>query len=1051
MSRFQLGDTLFQSLIENTSAIVFVMASDTRLLYANPQMLKLLDYSHDELCAKRLTELIVEQQRITLDQTLKRLNNGTQNTTIDVVLHPKNGTPCLIGGILSQWQHAETTGMMFYGSEKTLASDDHTLTALLNNLPGYAYRCLNDEKWTTLIVSKGVTEVTGYPQEDFINQKIDFSNLVHPDDYLNAWEAIQTDLREHRRYEASYRIITALGTERWVLDQGKGMYDANDEIVALEGLTIDVTVQKLMEQALHESEKRTAALLDAVPDMLFRIDKQGKYLDYRIKNYVPRYEIIGKTIHDVLPEAVAAKSQELIDHTLATGEPSLHEYRLTPPEHTLRDYEARIVAISDDEVFSIVRDVTLWRQAEREQRESDERLHVLIANTPVMLIALDLELKFTFARGAVLNRWSLKPDDFIGRSAYEVYQEHPSLIDAIKRASQGQSTTLTLEAGRFAYLVTIAPMVDGQGHLTGVTGVATDISEQHQAEQALREAVNQLMLQYESSRALINANTLEDLLRAFAGHSIEADGCHIALFYVHKDDYGHPNVLELAAKLTPAKSTLSVPDEKLSFHVKDFPMTDELKISSYKMLVSPNIHEERKFFTAENRKLITDFGVKSLGVIPMKLHDQWLGLMVMAWDHPREFRLEERQYYETIAPQFAAALENLLLFEQIETTLENNRRLLATTRYNEDLLRRFVEHMPLEIAMFDTQMRYLVANRRWLTSYNLGDIELIGRSHYEVFPEIQERWKDIHSRCLAGEVIRAEADPFERLDGTIDWVRWEVRPWHTFDGKIGGVAMYTEVINERIRQQKEREKLIEELKTATEKATEASRLKSEFLATMSHELRTPLNTIIGFSGIMLEGIAGTFDDTTRHMLDAIYESGENLLALINDILDISKIEAGWFELVLGNIETQAMVRTWETYLKGLAAKKSLDYEIDIDSNLPPYLIGDRERITQITVNLLSNALKFTDTGKVSLLVHWEEDTLVIEVKDTGIGIPESAMEFIFEAFRQVDSSIRRHYGGTGLGLSIVSRLCQAMGGWVKIHSKLGEGSIFTVSLPLKVR
>jgi PAS domain S-box-containing protein len=1047
----QSGNALFQSLLENTSAIVFAMDPDTRLVYANSPTLKLLGYSHDEFYRLLLVDLIIDHHKITLNQALDQVRGASGSATIDIALRLKNGNPCLMGGILSRWQEAETAGAIFFGAEKPLASDEQTLTALLNNLPGYAYRCLNDEKWTTILVSKGVAEVTGYSQEDFISRKVAYIDIMHPDDLAHAWEATQEAIREHRRYELSYRITTALGAERWILDHGRGIYDANDELVALEGLTVDITGQKLMEQAFQESEKRNAALLDAVPDMMFRIDKHGRYLDYQIKDYTPRYDIIGKNITDILPKDVADKSLEAIQHTLDTGEPSLYEYRLTPPAHTLRDYEARIVAISKDEVFSIVRDITTWKQAERQQRQSDERLGVLIANTPVMLIALDLELKFTFARGAVLNRWNLKPDDFIGRSAYEIYEEYPALIEAAKRACQGQSTTLTLETGRFSYLATIAPMVDGQGQVTGITGVATDISEQHQAEQALREAVNQLMLQYESSRALINASTLEDLLRAFAGHAVESDGCHIALFYVRKDDAGQPNLLEFAASVTPAQPTMVASREKLTFYAADFPMTNELRISSYKMLVVPNIDEEHKFFTAENQKLLNSFGTKAIAAIPLKLHDQWLGVVAMAWNHPREFRLEERQYYETIAPQFAAALENLLLFEQVENALENNRSLLAKTRYNEDLLRRFVEHMPLEIAMFDTQMRYLVANRRWLTSYRLGEIEIIGRSHYEIFPEISAHWKDIHRRCLAGEVIRAEADPFERHDGSTDWVRWEVRPWHTFDGKIGGVVMYTEVINERIRQQTEREDLIEELKAANEKATEASRLKSEFLATMSHELRTPLNTIIGFSGIMIEGIAGTFDETTRHMLDAIYESGENLLSLINDILDISKIEAGWFELVSGSIETHSMVRGWESYLKGIATKKALDYQVEVDANLPPYLIGDRERITQITTNLLSNALKFTDNGKVALLVRWEQDALVIEVRDTGIGIPEEAMEFIFEAFRQVDSSIRRHYGGTGLGLSIVSRLCQAMGGWVKIHSKLGEGSVFIVNLPLRIR
>ncbi|MFN8372700.1 MAG: ATP-binding protein [Anaerolineae bacterium] len=521
--------------------------------------------------------------------------------------------------------------------------------------------------------------------------------------------------------------------------------------------------------------------------------------------------------------------------------------------------------------------------------------------------------------------------------------------------------------------------------------------------------------------------------------------------YIRNGVSGLPEIIELAALISPANAPALLPEGKFTYQIASSTMSARLQSSLYQMSVIADIDKEQEYITEEQRQMIRQLGVRSFAVIPLNLHEKWIGIVAMAWNTPREFKLDERQYYETMAPQFAAALESLLLFQEIETALNENHRLLMEASYNEDLLRRFVEHMPLAIAMFDTDMRYLVANRRWQMSYKLGDIDIIGRSHYEVFPEITERWKELHRRCLAGEILHHEADPFERADGTIDWIRWEIRPWFTFDGKVGGIIMYTEVINERIRQQKEREAFIAELRVANQKATEASRMKSEFLATMSHELRTPLNTIIGFSGIMLEGIAGSFDDTTRHMINAIYESGENLLGLINDLLDISKIEAGWFELVPLPIDISRMVATWEASLQGYSAKKNLNSRALIADNLPQTLIGDHDRITQIVNNLLSNAFKFTESGEVTLAVRWEEKTFIIEVSDTGIGIPEEALAYIFEAFRQVDSSTRRRYGGTGLGLSIVRRLVEAMNGWIKVHTKLNEGSMFKVSLPLQER
>jgi signal transduction histidine kinase len=256
-------------------------------------------------------------------------------------------------------------------------------------------------------------------------------------------------------------------------------------------------------------------------------------------------------------------------------------------------------------------------------------------------------------------------------------------------------------------------------------------------------------------------------------------------------------------------------------------------------------------------------------------------------------------------------------------------------------------------------------------------------------------------------------------------------------------------ITERQRVEQDREKLIGDLHVATEKAVEASRLKSEFLAVMSHELRTPMNAIIGFSGILLEGIAGELDDTAREMTQGIYDSSNHLLGLINNVLDISKIEAGRMELVIDEAALPALVEQWQAQVLVLAQNKGLVFETIVESDLPRYINCDAERLTQIIINLLGNAIKFTAQGKVTLHVKKTEDTLDFVVRDTGIGIPAHALQYIFDEFRQVDSSSRRDFGGTGLGLSIARRLAMAMGGTINVASKPDEGSVFTVVLPLE--
>ncbi|MFN8372974.1 MAG: HAMP domain-containing sensor histidine kinase [Anaerolineae bacterium] len=243
-------------------------------------------------------------------------------------------------------------------------------------------------------------------------------------------------------------------------------------------------------------------------------------------------------------------------------------------------------------------------------------------------------------------------------------------------------------------------------------------------------------------------------------------------------------------------------------------------------------------------------------------------------------------------------------------------------------------------------------------------------------------------------------------------------------------------------------KLNSDLIKANAAAEESARLKSEFLARMSHELRTPLNAIRGFCGVMVDGMGGEIDDEARHMVQRIDSNGERLLNLINDILDIAKIEAGRMEISSELLDMHDLVFHWQSQMGVLAVQKHLTFDVHVDPALPPKLYGDREHLTQVVVNLLSNAFKFTSEGGIKLDVRADVDTYVIEVADTGIGIPPHALDYIFEEFRQVDGSSQRMYGGTGLGLSIVRNLCRMMGGSVRVSSELEVGSVFTVRLPL---
>lgn len=242
----------------------------------------------------------------------------------------------------------------------------------------------------------------------------------------------------------------------------------------------------------------------------------------------------------------------------------------------------------------------------------------------------------------------------------------------------------------------------------------------------------------------------------------------------------------------------------------------------------------------------------------------------------------------------------------------------------------------------------------------------------------------------------------------------------------------------------------EALDRARVQAEEASRLKSEFLATISHELRTPLNSVIGYSDLLLTGLAGELNEKQRDYVQRSLSNGERLLNLINELLDLSKIEAGRLDLVPRPFEVVVLLEDTQSRMETLAQQKALAFNTRLDPALPHRLVGDIIRLEQIIVNLVSNAIKYTETGWVELrLDRPSVSTWAIVVIDTGIGIPPHAIEYIFDEFRQVDGTTHRLYQGTGLGLSIVRKLAQLMGGTVQIQSEVNRGSTFTVTLPLR--
>jgi signal transduction histidine kinase len=339
---------------------------------------------------------------------------------------------------------------------------------------------------------------------------------------------------------------------------------------------------------------------------------------------------------------------------------------------------------------------------------------------------------------------------------------------------------------------------------------------------------------------------------------------------------------------------------------------------------------------------------------------------------------------------------------------------------------------------------------------------------------------DAHfSSFIAGMLVSADQRRVGEI-GLVEPATSDAMPVEAIAGKIlsehGELTAVVTILHDR-REALEKAELYEQLKQASDElerkiqaATadiaqqnellrrqaieleQASQLKSQFLANMSHEFRTPLNAMLGYTSMLLQGVAGPLEASAKRQLGRIESNGRHLLTIINEILDISRIEAGRMPLQLSTFRIPELVGEVKSELEPIIMRSKLAVTLDLPKDLKP-ISSDRQKVKQILLNLLSNALKFTHHGAVTISVRPNrvERTIVLSVSDTGIGIEPADQEKIFEDFRQLDNSPTRAYGGTGLGLSICRRLAQMLGGRIAVHSQVGKGSTFTLTLPTQGR
>jgi PAS domain S-box-containing protein len=392
---------------------------------------------------------------------------------------------------------------------------------------------------------------------------------------------------------------------------------------------------------------------------------------------------------------------------------------------------------------------------------------------------------------------------------------------------------------------------------------------------------------------------------------------------------------------------------------------------------------------------------------------------------------ELRELNESLEPAIA---ERLLAAEERARQAEIAAREVIR---GEEQLRIFVENTPTAVAMLDRDLRYLVASRKWSEDYDLGGDTLVGRYHYDIFPAVDQRWREIYRRCLAGATEQSEEDKFPRINGTIDYIRWEIHPWLTADGEVGGIIMLFELITER------RAAALAVIETAANLLRINSELEA-FTYSVSHDLKEPLRTLEAFSQFLLKDYADKLDDEGKDFLSRLALASSRMKQLIDDLLTISRI--GSLDEALEPIAIDRVVAEFVDGIRITVDERNATVDVDEDM---PQVFADPRRVGQIFSNLITNGIKFNqgDAPRVEVgsLVNDAGET-VFFVRDNGIGIHPEYHEKIFGVFQRLHR--REEFEGTGAGLAIVKRAVEALGGRIWVESALGKGTTFLFTLPV---
>jgi PAS domain S-box-containing protein len=934
-----------------------------------------------------------------------------------------------------------------FGSAKQRISDGSAIRAetyrrLVESASDIIYEI--DDTGHFTYVNPVAEEILGYSGDEMIGMS--YLELIRPDYrnrlrqfYLEQLESQQTDTYRE------FPIRTKEGQERWI-GQWVTVERPNEDNIRIQAIARDITPTRDAREQLQEQNKRLRLLTENMQDLICLHDAEGLYTwvsqsSKQVLGYDPE-EMEGKSPYDFIHPDDHEHIREEIHQSILKVDDASHVERATfrfrhqNGEYIWLESLVKPIMNPQGEVTSIQtssRDVTERVRFETALEESELKLRLFIRHTPAAVAMLDREMRYITVSNRWLKDYGLEGQDIIGKSHYELFPNLAKRWKQIHRRclmgnveSSDEDSFINQNGDREWLRWEMHPWYNAEGEIGGLIMFTELITDRKESEEQLLRNQELFSVVAEAREELVSNDDYDEAIHKTLKVIGESVGIDRITVFTHTQEevgefrYEYRWVLENMAEMQKSVKQYYELGEVVTFDKFGDPeWFHQLEEDQVVQRLTSEMPDE----LAERYAAV---GIRSIVFLPIKMNQQLWGIIRL------DDFLSERVWTEN----------EIAIMRAISTSLasQHERKLAEQAVLEEqEQLRSVIRNAPVPIILMDKDLTILTHSARWTEEFDAETNELMGSEFWELYPEWRSYWAPKFKQGMQGDVVAENEDEIPLSDEEKGYFRWAVHPWMGSGHEIEGIILVVDRIDELVK--------------ARLQAESANRAKSAFLANMSHELRTPLNAILGYAQILKD--TSDLSEAMVPYVETIYNSGDHLLAMINDILDISKIEAGKMKFNIEEFDVYDLFRDIEWMFALRASQKGLKFNVELGDDAPRHLISDPSKWRQIIINLVSNAIKFTTEGSVTLKGAWrpqnesgeESPTFEIQVQDTGMGIPSDQQDEIFEPFQQVTG---RYNEGTGLGLSITKHLINQLGGVLKLRSSKGQGTIFTVQLPVEV-